>query len=172
MKKQKINVVFWAFFALLLLILPSTVFSQGSSPVEVKSISLTPTTFKSGDNVTINVTLHNASTKVYGCAGMKVWLWVYKAKPSTTTNQIWSAEQALGVASMAAGETKTVTFTQKFTVPTQNYPQLIFNAWGPVCAPDEFGQMASLVVGQECMYKVSSIFEFAPRTRIPKLIKK
>lgn len=172
MKTQKSKAVLLSFFFLLMLILPGTVFGQGSSPVEVKAISLTPTTFKPGNMVTINVTLHNASTKAYGCSGMKIWLYVFKAKPTTTTNQIWSSEQAIGVNSMAANETRTVAFTQQFTVPAQNYPQLIFNAWGPICAPDEFGQYASLVVGQECMYRVRSRFEFVPRTRLPVLIKK
>jgi hypothetical protein len=170
MTTQQNKVVFLAVFALLMLLLPGAVFSQGSSPVEVKTISLSPTTFKSGDNVTVTVTLHNASTNAYSCSGMKAYLYVFKAKPYLVTNRIWSSEQAIGVTSMAAGESRTATFTQKFTVPAQNYPQLFFNAWGPICAPDEFGQSASLTVGQECVYKVFSRIEIIARERLPKLI--
>jgi len=128
--------------------------AQGTSPIKVTAIKMSPTTFKAGESVMLTVTLWNGSKSKYGCSGMKAVIYAFKGKPYTVTNQIWKAEELVGP--MAGGEKRDVTFSTKFTAPAANYPKLHFMAWSPVCAPDEFGQNAILVVGQECYYRFRS----------------
>ncbi|HDP94999.1 MAG TPA: hypothetical protein ENN40_06530 [Candidatus Aminicenantes bacterium] len=151
MKKPNfdVSVLFVAVACLFLLV--TSVVAQGTSSVKVTDISLSPTTFKAGDLVTVKVTLRNEATATYGCNGMEAAVYAFKAKPFTVSNQLWQAKQ--GVAPMTAGATKEVTFSAKFTVPSGDYPVLYFMAWSPVCAPDEFGQTAQLEVNQECVYR-------------------
>ncbi|MBN1196602.1 MAG: hypothetical protein JXA62_04275 [Candidatus Aminicenantes bacterium] len=151
MKKTNfgVSVLFVAVACLFLLV--TSVVAQGTSSLKVTDITLSPTTFKAGDLVTVKITLRNDTSATYGCSGMEAVVYAFKAKPFTVSNQLWQAKQ--GVAPMAAGATKEVTFSTKFTVPSGNYPVLYFLAWSPVCAPDEFGQTAQLEVDQECVYR-------------------
>jgi len=150
MKTRIYSLQILGFCALLLLLLPASVHSQGQSPLTVTGISFSPATFKPGDDVSVTITLRNPSTQRYGCTGMSAAIQVFHRQPYTVYHLIWRAEQA--TAPMAAGESRNVTFSQRFTVPRANHPQLFFNAWSPMCAPDEFGRASEFVVGQECVY--------------------
>jgi hypothetical protein len=144
------------------LLLGATVLAQGTSPVKVTGISVSPTTFKAGDTVTVTVKLHNTATKPYDCVGgghFAVSVYVFKASPYTVANQVWSASQPL-TTPLGAGENRTVTLSTKWTVPNIDTSTFHFMAWSPVCAPDEFGQTATLKVNRECVYRYHALFEF------------
>jgi hypothetical protein len=117
--------------------------AQGMSPVQVTSITLSPTTCDPGDIVTVTITLHNISSQPYNCNGMKAEIYAFKATPYTVTNRIWQAMQP--VTSFAAGEQRNVTFATKFMVPA-NLVELHFQARGPVCPPHEFPHQRNLVL--------------------------
>ena len=136
--------------------------AQGTSPVKVSSVSVSPTSFKAGDNVTITVQLENISASPYGCVGgayFKVAVYVFKASPYTVTNQIWSADQVL-TTPLAAHERRTVTLTTKWSVPNLDTPSFHVMAWSPVCAPDEFGQNAVLTINKTCVYSYTPTIQF------------
>ncbi len=154
------------------LVLSGTVaMAQGSSPVEVTGITVSPATFKGGDQVTLTVSLKNTSTNPYGCVGTPynaVTIYVFKAEPHTTANLVWQNTHALpGV--LAGGERKTVTIAARWPVPATDVPEWQIVAWSPVCAPDEFGQRAVLKIGKECMYHYTPRLQLMPRVPIKSL---
>jgi hypothetical protein len=153
---------------LLSLLVGVSLMAQGASPVKVTGISVSPSTFKAGDVVTVTVTLANGSTSSYGCAGLQVQVYLYKASPYTVTNQIWHASQPVA-SPMAGGETRAVTLSAKWTVPNIDTPTFHIMAWGPVCAPHEFGQNAVLKVDKTCVYVYRRTIDFTPRAPIPRL---
>jgi len=148
----------------LLLLLGATAFA-GDSPVEVTSISLSPTSFKAGDTVTVTVKIKNTATNPYACVGgvfFRVEVHVFKAEPYTVANRVWTATQPL-TTPLAAGEIRTVTLASKWTVPNIDTPTFHFQAWGPLCGSDEFGGLAVLKVNKVCVYQYKPHLEFAPK---------
>jgi hypothetical protein len=142
--------------AILLFAFSVPVMAQGTSPVAVTGISVSPDTFKAGDQVTVTIRLKNNGTRSYGCSSFKASVYIFKAAPYTTTNQVWQASQALP-SPMAAGATQSVTFTSKWLVPNANPSSYHVMAWSPVCAPDEFGQSSVIEIDRECVYKYSPL---------------
>jgi hypothetical protein len=151
--------------------------AQGTSPVKIVSVSVSPTSFKAGDAVTVTVQIENTAATPYGCVGagfFKVAAYVFKAAPHTVTNQVWSAEQAL-TTPLAAHERRTVALTTKWTVPNIDTPSFQVVAWSPVCAPDEFGQNAVITIGKSCVYSYSpalTLIRMPLRERLPMMIKR
>ena len=141
----KKNKMFFSLFAVgvVLFLFPGLLVAQGTSPVKVTSITLSPTTCDPGDIVTVTITLHNTSANPYNCGGMMAGISAFKATPYSVANRIWQAQQP--VTSFAAGEQRNVTFTTKFTVPA-NLVELHFQARGPVCPPNEFPHQKNLVL--------------------------
>lgn len=136
--------------------------AQGTSPVKVTGITVSPTSVQAGTNVTISVNLKNEGTAAYGCVGsewMKAAVYIFKAQPYTVDNQIWQGSQAL-TANLAPGESKRVTLAAKWTVPNLDIPTFHIMAWSPVCAPDEFGQSAVLKLNKACVWRALPKFEF------------
>jgi hypothetical protein len=128
--------------------------AQGTSPVKVTSIAVAPASFKAGDAVTITVQVENSATRPYGCVGtpyFQVSVNIFKAEPYTTTNMIWQGEQAL-TTPLAAGERRTVTLSMRWTVPNLDVSSFHVTAWSPLCAPDEFGQFAKVIINKSCVY--------------------
>ncbi len=153
-----------AVISCLLLLLGATAFA-GDSSVQVTSISVSPTTFKAGDVVTVTVKLKNISANPYTCIGgqfYKVTVNVFKAEPYTVANRIWTTTQPLTVP-MPGGATQTVTLAQKWTVPNIDTPTYHFQAWGPLCGSDEFGGMAVLKVNKVCVYQYKPHVLVAPK---------
>jgi hypothetical protein len=143
--------------------------AQGTSPIKVTGISVSPTSFNAGNAVTITVKLKNGGTASYGCAGTTVAVYIFKDQPYTVTNQVWQAQQPLGAA-MAAGSTRSITFTAKWTVPAGDTPTYHIMAWSPVCAPDEFGQNSVVKINRTCVYKYVPKYELvrmSVRDRLP-----
>jgi hypothetical protein len=136
--------------------------AQGTSPIKVNSISVSPTSFKAGDQVTITIQLKNEGTRSYGCGSFEASVSIFKTKPYTVTNRVWDASQAV-TSPMAAGAVQNVTFTSKWTVPNINTTSFHIMAWSPLCAPDEFGQNTIIEIGKECVYKYQPRFEFLAR---------
>jgi hypothetical protein len=139
--------------------------AQGTSPVKVSSISVSPTSFKAGDNVTITAKLENTSANSYGCTGtthFAVSVYVFKAAPYTVTNQVWHATQALPTA-LAGRERRTVTLTTRWPVGSLDTPSYHIMAWSPVCAPDEFGQSTVLTIPKTCVYQYTPRFQMMRR---------
>jgi hypothetical protein len=133
------------------LVFSANAMAQGTSPIKVNSISVSPTNFKAGDSVTVTLQLENTRASGYGCAGMQASIHAFKAEPYTVTNQVWNATQAVGGA-MAANEKRNVTFTTRWNVPNVDAPTWHLMAWSPACPPDEFGQNAVLKIGKSCTY--------------------
>jgi hypothetical protein len=139
--------------------------AQGTSPVKINSISVSPANFKAGDNVTITTQLENTSPNTYGCVGgayFSVSVYVFKATPYTVANQVWHGSQALPSA-LAGRERRTVTLTTRWPVGAVDTPSYHIMAWSPVCAPDEFGQNTILTIPKVCVYSYQPRFEFARR---------
>lgn len=150
--------------------------AQGSSPVKVTGITVTPASLPAGTQATFTVALQNAGTKAYGCVGtpgFAVHVYVFKAQPYTTTNLVWQGSQAL-TTPLNPGERRSITLATPWTVPpATTAPTLYVTAWSPVCAPDEFGQNAQIKLEQECIYKFQRTFTLAPiAPRDFKLIRK
>lgn len=139
--------------------------AQGTSPIKVTNISVTPTNLPAGTQATFSVTLENSSNKAYGCVGnpgFAVTIYVFKAQPYTTANLVWQGTQAL-TSPMNPGERRNVTLSTKWTVPAAHTaPTLFVVAWSPVCAPDEFGQNTQIRLEQECIYTFQPRFTLAP----------
>lgn len=151
------------FLSIMLLLIGGIAMAQ--SPIKVNGVSLSPTSFAAGDAVAITVNLENAGTTSYGCVGgafFKLWVPIYKAASFTTANQIWSGEAAL-TSPMAPGEKRSITLSTTWTVPNLDVPAFHFQAWGPVCAPDEFGNTATLKVNRSCVYKYQPIFQWVKK---------
>jgi hypothetical protein len=160
-----------ALLGISLMLVGTAAAAQGSSPVQVTGITVSPTTFKGGDQVTITVSLANTSSKPYGCVGTPynaVSVYIFKAEAHITTNLVWQNTQVLpGV--LAAGERKTVTLSTRWPVPASDVAEWQIVAWSPICAPDEFGQQAVLKIGKECMYRYTPRIQFTPRVPIRNL---
>jgi hypothetical protein len=153
------------FVVCLALLFAVSALAQGTSPVKVSSISVSPTNFKAGDNVTITTQLENTSANSYGCTGgayFAVSVYVFKAAPYTVANQVWQATQALPTA-LAGHERRTVALTTRWPVGSLDTPSYHIMAWSPVCAPDEFGQSTVLTIPKTCVYSYTPRFEIIRR---------
>lgn len=136
------------------LALPNLGIAQGTSPVKVNRIIVTPATFKIGDELTITVEIENTARSAYGCVGgahFKVYLHVFKATPFHVSNMLWSTDQPLTTA-LNPGEKRSITFTSKWTAPNIDTDRFIFLAGGPICASDEFNRTASRTFSRRCIY--------------------
>ncbi len=142
-----------------LLVFPALLLAQGTSPVAVTGISISPATISPGTNVSITVNLRNGATHTYGCGGGAVTVYVFKGDSDTTANLVFQATQ--GVSPMPGGMTSNVTIPTQWTVPAGDVASYRIVAWSPMCAPDEFGQRAQLTLRRSCTY--SSI----PLIRLP-----
>jgi hypothetical protein len=157
--KRARGILAMAIYILLILFMgslavPNLGIAQGTSPVKVNKITVTPATFKIGNNLTITVEIENTSRSTYGCVGgtyFKVFLSVFKATPFHVSNQLWTTNQPLTTA-LNPGEKRSITFTSKWTVPNIDTDKFIFHAGGPICAPDEFNQTASRTFSRSCTY--------------------
>lgn len=124
-------------------LLAPTLQAQGNSPIEVTRVSVSPSPFKAGDEVTVTVTYRNRASAPYGCDAFEGFFYAFKGTAHLSANLLWNVRQSLG-SPMAAGETRTLACSTRFRVPTLDAPALMFVAWSPACPPDEFGHMASL----------------------------
>ena len=139
---------------------------QGTSPMKVDKITLSPATFKAGNSVTVAVTVRNGGTKVYGCPGENTWaVWfiMTRAEPSpgggvSTSDFLWSAYEPLGSA-MKPGESRTVAASHKWLVPALDLPSVYAFAAGGGCSPDH--EFQSAVVRQErvSFYQAAPVFK-------------
>jgi hypothetical protein len=130
------------------------VMAQGTSPVKVNRITVTPASFKIGDTLSFSIEIENTSTSAYACvngAYFKAFLHVFKATPYHVSNLLWETSQPL-TTNLAPHERRTVAFSAKWTVPNIATDKFIFLAGGPVCAPDEFNQTTAITFYQTCIY--------------------
>jgi hypothetical protein len=130
------------------------VMAQGTSPVKVNRITVTPASFKIGDTLSFSIEIENTSTSAYACVNgtyFKAFLHVFKATPYRIDNQLWETSQPL-TTNLAPHERRTVTFTARWTVPNIVTDKFIFMAGGPICAPDEFNQSTVITFYQTCTY--------------------
>jgi len=130
------------------------VMAQGTSPVKVNRITVTPAQFKIGTTLSFSIEIENTSTSAYGCVNgtyFKAFLHAFKATPYHISNLLWETSQPI-TANLAPNEKRTVTFTEKWTVPNIATDKFIFLAGSPICAPDEFNQSLALTFYQTCSY--------------------
>lgn len=174
MRKFSINAVIMVILFTGFLLSADLVTAQGTSPVRVNKISVSPSSFKAGDRLTITIEIENTSRSRYGCVGgayFKAFLSIYKAEPFTVSNRLWETDQTLR-ANLRPGEKRTVTFASRWTVPSMNYEKYIFNATGPICAPDEFGRSAKKEYVSSCTYSSPMPLLRLPKVATKDLIKK
>jgi hypothetical protein len=162
----------------LAVVVASQVMAQGTSPVQVSSVSLAPTSFKAGTSVTFTVVLQNgpAAYGATGCVGSP-YFGVTVNVTDASNNLVWHGYQAL-TSPLAAGERRTVPVTSAWMVPSSDTASYTVVAWSPMCGSDEFGQTAVLTIGKSCMYSYTPAFKFTPRvpkselTRPPIILKR
>jgi hypothetical protein len=158
---------------LVLLLIAGNVLAQGTSPVKVNKLTVTPSSFKAGDVLTFTIEIQNTSRNTYGCVGgsyFKVYLYVFNADRMHVDNLLWKTEQTL-TSPLAPGEKRTITFSSKWTVPKICPEKIVFVGWGPMCAPDEFSQMAKIIFNQTCLYGMIKVPLVTGTMRIKDLIK-
>ncbi len=148
MFKKLILIVLVSFF------IAGNCLAQGMSPVKVTKLKVTPSSFKAGDVLTFTIEIMNTSRNTYGCVGatyFKVFLDVFNAERFHVDNWLWGTEQSL-TSPLAPGEKRTITFSSKWTVPKITSDKVVFVGGGPICAPDEFNQIAHITFSQTCSY--------------------
>jgi len=141
------------------LMIASSGLAQGISPIRVNKITVTPATFKAGDRLKITIEIENTASVTYGCVGDRwfhAYVGVYKNTPFNTTNRIWNTEVRL-TTPLRAGEKRGVRFLSDWDVPKIETDKFIFLAWGPVCAPDEFGMQTQKTYIRSCSYSSPKI---------------
>lgn len=140
---------------------PGLIMAQGTSPVKVNKITTSPASFKAGNTVSISIEIENTARSNYGCVGeacFQIFVQIFKARPPIMTNFLFETTLSLNAA-LSAGEKKTITFPARWVVPNIDTDKFIFNATGPICAPDEFGQMLSKTFLKSCSYSATSTIE-------------
>lgn len=155
--------------AIACLIVPALLFAQGTSPIKVAGISISPASVAAGGRVTITAKLQNTATRTYGCTGpnFNAAVYVFKADQYTTVNQVFATTQS--TTPFTAGETRSVTFPTPWTVPAGNVETYHILVWSPLCAPDEFGQTGVLKLRRSCTYSAPTLVLVNPALRVPRL---
>jgi hypothetical protein len=151
---------------IVLFALPAMLLAQGTSPLKVTRITISPASVAAGARVAISVSIQNTSTATYGCSGPNsgVTVYVFKAEPYSTANKVWETTQP--VAPFAAGETRAVPISTQWVVPAGDVESYHIVAWSGVCGSDEFGQQAALKLRKACTYSALPTL-LLPNIKVP-----
>jgi len=149
----KVTVVIISLMAALF-IFSAMSFAQGSSPLKITKITVTPSPFKNDDTLNFSVEVENP-TSAATYADFGIWFYVNEdgmSKYIGTTNS----------AKLNAGEKRIVNIAQTYKV-AKSFHKICF-VFTPIDAPNEFGTEFQSCYTASCTYNPSFV---RPMLRVP-----